>query len=154
MSLVWLLLHLFGFALWIGGGFAAMFAGIAARKESRAGQASVARVQAELHRKVIAPGALLVVLSGLILTFRLMGAMSTTPMSGWLMLMQGAGLLGALIVLAGSLPAASRLTRLDPEGPHAAAFDDLRNRQRLMASVAGVLALLALVGGVANRLGF
>ncbi len=147
MSSFWLLLHFLGFAAWVGGGFGSMVAGVAGRKESRAGLGAIARAQATILKVIIAPGAALVVLSGLILTLRMMNAM-TSALNSWLMVMQGAGILGALVVLLGGLPIASRLARLDPEGPHADRFDELRNRQRLVASVAGVLALLALVAGV------
>jgi hypothetical protein len=146
VSHLWLLLHFLGFTMWLGGGLAAMVAGVAARNESRGGLGAVTRAQAFIYKVVIAPGALLVVFSGLILTVRLMNAM-TTSLSSWLMVMQGAGILGAVIILLGGLPIASRLSRLDPEGPHAAHFDELRRRQKVVASVAGVLALVALVGG-------
>jgi hypothetical protein len=146
VSHLWLLLHFLGFTRWLGGGLAAMVAGVAARNESRGGLGAVTRAQAFIYKVVIAPGALLVVFSGLILTVRLMNAM-TTSLSSWLMVMQGAGILGAVIILLGGLPIASRLSRLDPEGPHAAHFDELRRRQKVVASVAGVLALVALVGG-------
>lgn len=147
MSHLWLLLHILGFAMWLGGGLAAMVAGVVARSESRAAFGAVTRAQASMHKLVIAPGALLVVFSGLILTIRLMNAM-VTSLSSWLMVMQGAGILGALVILLGGLPIASRLSRLDPEGPHAAHFDELRRRQKVVSSVAGMLGLLALVGGV------
>jgi hypothetical protein len=147
VSHLWLLLHVLGFTMWLGGGLAAMVAGMSARKETRAGLGAVTRAQASIQKMVVAPGALLVVFSGLILTIRLMNAM-TTSLSSWLMVMQGAGILGALIILLGGLPIASRLSRLDPEGPHAAHFDELRRRQKVVASVAGVLAIVALVGGV------
>ncbi len=147
MTRLWLLLHFLGFTLWIGGGLAAMAAGVSAKKETRAGLGAVTRAQSAIQKMLVTPGALLVVFSGLILTVRLMNAM-TTALSGWLMAMQGAGILGALIVLLGVLPIASRLSRLDPDGPHAAHFDELRRRQKVVSSVAGALALLALVGGV------
>ena len=148
MIRLWLLLHIIGFTLWIGGALAAMVAGIASRREDRAGLGAVVRSQAVVQKSMVAPGALLAVLSGLVLTF------SVTSLRGgeagfnfWLVLMQGAGLLGALLVLMVGLPTAARLARLDPEGPGAAYFDELRQRQRLVGSVAGVLALAALIGG-------
>jgi hypothetical protein len=144
MSHLWLFLHFVGFTAWLGGGFASMVAGIAAGKESRAGLGAVVRAQAAIQKRIIAPGAVLVALSGLMLTIGMMNAMMTA-LSPWLMVMQGAGLLGALVTLLGGLPIASRLARLDPEGQHAAHFDELRNRQRMVASAAGTLALLALV---------
>jgi hypothetical protein len=153
MSGIWLFLHFLGFVMWIGGGFASMHAGLGAKGESRAGLGAITRAQARIQKAVIAPGALLAVLSGLILTMRFMGAM-TTAMSPWLMAMQGAGLIGALITLLIGLPTASRLARVDPEGQTAAYFDELRGRMRVAASVAGVLALFALVAGVAYRMGW
>jgi hypothetical protein len=145
---LWLFLHILGFTLWIGGALAAMVAGIASRREDRAGLGAVVRTQAAVQKAVVAPGALLSVLSGLILTF------SVTSLRGgeagfnfWLVLMQGAGLVAALIVLMVGLPTAAKLARLDPAGPGAAYFDELRQRQRVVGSVAGLLALAALVGG-------
>jgi hypothetical protein len=125
-----------------------MVAGIAARREDRAGLGAIARAQAAVHKAIIAPGAILVVLSGLILTFSVSGR--TGELVGfnvWLVIMQGAGLLGALMVLLIGLPTAAKLARLDPLGQGAAFFDELRQRQRVVASVSGVLALVALVAG-------
>jgi hypothetical protein len=148
MIRVWLFLHLLGFTMWLGGGLASMVAGIAAKREDRAGLGAIARAQAAAHKVIIAPGALLVVLSGLILTFSVSG--QTGELAGfsiWLVVMQGAGLVGALIVLLIGLPTAAKLARLDPTGQGAAFFDELRQRQRIVASMSGTLALVALVAG-------
>jgi hypothetical protein len=145
---LWLVLHIIGFTLWIGGALAAMVAGIASRREDRAGLGAVVRSQAAVQKILVAPGALLSVLSGLMLTF------AVTSLRGgehgfnvWLVLMQGTGLIGALLVLLVGLPTAAKLARIDPLGPGAAYFDELRQRQRVVGSVAGVFALAALVGG-------
>ena len=144
----WLFLHLLGFTMWLGGGLASMVAGIAAKREDRAGLGAIARAQAAVHTAIIAPGALLVVLSGLILTFAVSGRTGElVGFSVWLVVMQGAGLLGALTVLLIGLPTAAKLARLDPVGQGAAFFDELRQRQKIVASVSGVLALVALVAG-------
>ena len=66
----------------------------------------------------------------------------------WTML---AGIIGALVALLISLPTASKLARLDPAGPHGDYFDELRARQKVTSSIAGVLAVAALVGGVMVR---
>lgn len=152
MIKVWLFLHILGFALWIGGAVASMVAGVSARAEGRDGLGVVARTQAAIQKVLIAPGALLTVLSGLILTFRVTAR--TGELVGfnlWLVLMQAAGIVGALVALLISLPTASKLARLDPAGQHAAYFDELRARQKVTSSIAGVLALAALVGGVMVR---
>jgi hypothetical protein len=148
----WLFLHLLGFTMWLGGGLSSMVAGIAAKREDRAGLGAIARAQAAVHKSIIAPGAILVVVSGLILTFSVSGR--TGELVGfnvWLVVMQGAGLVGALIVLLIGLPTAAKLARLDPMGQGAAFFDELRQRQRIVASVAGMLALVALVAGAFVR---
>jgi hypothetical protein len=145
---LWLFLHIVGFTLWIGGGLAAMVAGIVSKDENRARLGAVVRVQAAMHRILVAPGALLSVLSGLMLTFTVTSLKGGEPgFNLWLVLMQGTGLVGALIVLMVGLPTAAKLARLDPEGPNAAYFDELRQRQRVVGGVAGLFALAALVGG-------
>ena len=148
MIRLWVFLHIIGFTMWIGGGLAAMVAGIVSKNEDRAGLGAVVRVQAAMHRILVAPGALLAVLSGLMLTFAVTSLHGgAAGFSLWLVLMQGAGIVGALIVLMVGLPTASKLARIDPEGPNAAYFDELRTRQRVSGSLAGMLALAALVGG-------
>jgi hypothetical protein len=69
----------------------------------------------------------------------------------WLIIMQGAGVLGALVVLLIALPTAARLSRLDPTGPGAAYFDELRTRQKVVGTAAGLLGLVALVAGAMVR---
>jgi hypothetical protein len=148
----WLFLHLLGFTMWLGGGLAVMVAGIASKREERAGLGSVARAQAAVYKAIIGPGALLAVLSGLILTFSVSARMGElVGFNLWLLLMQGAGVVGALIVLLIGLPTAAKLSRLDPLGAGSAYFDELRQRQRVVGSVSGTLALLALVAGALVR---
>jgi hypothetical protein len=148
----WLFLHLLGFTLWIGGAIASMVAGVSVKREGREALGVVARAQAAIQKALIGPGALITVLSGLILTFRVTAR--TGELVGfnlWLVLMQGAGIVGALVALLISLPTASKLARIDPVGAHADYFDELRARQKITASIAGVLAMAALVGGVMVR---
>lgn len=149
MNRLWFFLHLLGFTMWIGGALGSMFAGISGRGEERSALAVVVRTQAALHRLLILPGAMLTVLSGLVLTFRVTGAYAGA--NTWLMVMQGAGLIAALIVLLIGVPTVSRLARIDPTGPHADAFDDLRSRHGVISSMAGFLALLALLAGAMLR---
>jgi hypothetical protein len=145
---LWIFLHIIGFTLWIGGGLASMVAGIVSKGEERARLGAVVRAQAAVQRMLVAPGALLTVLSGVMLTFAMTSLRGgEAGFSIWLVLMQGAGLVGALIVLLVGLPTSSKLTRIDPQGPNAAYFDELRQRQRITSSIAGVFALVALVGG-------
>ena len=150
MSRAWLFLHLLGFTMWLGGAIAAMIIGIAAKREDRHGLGAVVRAQGALMRLVIAPGALLTVLSGLILTFQISGS-DQPGFSVWLMLMQGTGLVAALLTLLIALPTATKLSRLEPAGETARYFDELRQRQRIVGSISGTLGLVALLAGAMLR---
>jgi predicted integral membrane protein DUF2269 len=146
VSRAWLFLHLLGFTMWLGGAIASMIIGIAAKREDRTGLAAVVRSQSTLTKVAIAPGALLTVLSGIILTFQLSGG-DLAGFSMWLVIMQGAGVIAALLTLLITLPTATRLGRLDPNGEAAQYFDELRQRQRIVASIAGTFGLVALLAG-------
>jgi hypothetical protein len=65
----------------------------------------------------------------------------------WLGMMQGLGILGALFTLLGAMPAANRLTRLEPTGASAAAFDAARRKLVLHGTIGGILSFLALLAG-------
>jgi hypothetical protein len=146
----WLFLHLLGFTMWLGGAIASMVVGIAAKQEERGGLGAVVRAQSKLTKVAVAPGSLLTVLSGIILTFQISGG----EMAGftiWLVIMQGAGVIAALITLLIALPTATRLGRLDPTGEAARYFDELRARQRIVASIAGTFGLVALFAGAMLR---
>lgn len=150
MTRFMLFLHILGFVLWIGGAYAVMIAGIAARKEERSALGPLIRIQAAIYGSVVGPGAGLAIASGLFLAFRMFGPDSAPP-SGWLMVMQVAGLVAGVITLAISIPLAGRVRRLDPVGPQAAAFDALRTRQKMVGMASGLLGLLALIAGVMGR---
>jgi hypothetical protein len=147
VSRFWLFLHLLGFTMWLGGAIASMVMGITAKREDRHGLGAVVRAQASLMKAAIAPGALLAVLSGLILTFQISAGGDLVGFSLWLMIMQGAGLVAALLTLLISLPTATKLGRIDPAGERAQYFDELRQRQRIVASIAGTFGLVALFAG-------
>lgn len=150
MSRAWLFLHLLGFTLWLGGAIASMIIGIAAKREERSGLGAVVRSQSKLTKVAIAPGALLTVLSGIILTFEVSGG-DLAGFSMWLVIMQSAGVIAALLTLLITLPTATRLGRLDPTGEAARYFDELRARQRIVASIAGTFGLVALLAGAMVR---
>ena len=140
---VWMLVHVLGFTLWLGGGLATMVAGVTAKrlapKERLAGYKLIGAVQ----RILVAPGALAVVLSGLILS---MPYMKSGAVPGWLGLMMIAGIVGAIAAVALSVPIAARMARLEPDasGELPEAFAVLRKRQIVAATLAGSLGLIAL----------
>jgi hypothetical protein len=143
---IWLFLHFFGQVLWLGAGLGSMVYGIVGKKEPAAVLAAIARGQVAVHKLLIGPGAFLRILSGVMLSLRMYGsAMSGMAPTVWMMVMQGAGLLGALIVLAFGMPTIARLGRVSPEGPTAPLYQAIRRRHVAISIVSGTLGLLALV---------
>ncbi len=150
MSTAWRVLHFIAFIAWLGGGLAVMVAGVAMKKMDRSLWGAVVDVQAALYRTLLGPGAIITVVSGLFLTFGMYGRLSG-QVGAWLGMMQGMGLLGALVTLLGAMPAAQRLTRLEPTGPTAAAFDAGRKRLAITGAIAGVAGTMAMVAGALYR---
>ena len=139
----WLLVHVLGFTLWLGGGIATMVAGVTAKRFSAGERLVGYKLIGAIQRLLVAPGALAVVLSG----FALAGPyMKQGAVPGWMGLMMGAGLLGAIAAVAISVPTAAKLARLEPDtrGELPEAFNRLRKRQILAASIAGALGLIAM----------
>jgi len=139
----WLLVHVLGFTLWLGGGIATMVAGVSAKGFAPAERLKAYKLIGAMQRLLVGPGAIAVVLSGIFLS---MPYMRAGDMPGWLSLMMGAGLVGALAAVGISVPTAARLARLevDPRGELPEAFQVLRKRQILAASIAGGLGLVAM----------
>jgi len=138
--------HFLGFVLWLGAGLASMHLGRALRSAGREETALLLSVMGRVHRAMLLPGVVLTILTGLLLTLQLYGgAVATAGYPVSLMVMQGAGLIGGAVVLGVTFPAATRLMRLDPTGPHAAAFTSLRNRAAVSGMIAGTLGLVALL---------
>ncbi|HEX2451377.1 MAG TPA: DUF2269 family protein [Gemmatimonadales bacterium] len=146
MIRLWLFLHLLGFTMWLGGGIGAMFAAIAARRESGQALSGVVRGQAAVQRLIIGPGALITVLSGLMLTLNVERSGAPGTAGPWLMVMQVCGLAAGLLTLFVTVPTSARLARLDPE-VHGAVFERLRSRMRIVGAVSGSLGLVALLAG-------
>jgi hypothetical protein len=147
---LWLFLHLMGFAAWLGGGLAMMLAGITVKHFPPAERLAVYRAISVVARNLIGPGALLVLVSGFVLSLPFF---KTATVPGWLIAMQGLGLVGAIVAIGIVTPTAARMGRLelDPRGELPESFAGLRKRQVIFASVAGVFALLALLAGTVMR---
>ena len=151
MRHLWIFLHLLGFTMWLGGGLSAMTLGISLKRLAREQLAPAVRSLVAVQRSLILPGSLLTVVSGLVLTLIIYGgpgAMGT--ISHWVMMMQAAGLLAALIVLIVMVPNGARISRLDPVG-QAAQFDALARRQGILGMISGMLGIIALIGGALSR---
>jgi hypothetical protein len=148
MIRVVVLAHLVGLVLWLGGAFASMVVGVASRREAPELFAVVARLQAAITRRIVAPGAALVLLSGLWLTVERYPGAAMAQASPWLFVMQAAGVIGVLVVLLAALPTAAKLSRIDADGDTRPLFLLLRKRQSVVGSIAGTLALIALISAV------
>ncbi|HLZ45591.1 MAG TPA: hypothetical protein VKQ05_07925 [Gemmatimonadales bacterium] len=146
----WLFIHIMGFVAWIGGGLAVMLSGITAKYFPPEQRLAVYRVMSAVTRSLVGPGAVLVVVSGLILSVPFF---QSTVVPTWLMAMQTFGFLGAVVAVAIVTPTAARLGRLqaDARGELPESFVGLRRRQVIFATLAGILALLALLSGTIFR---
>ena len=150
MSGFWLFLHVIGFVAWLGGGLAVMLSGITAKYFPADQRLAVYRIMAVITRNLVGTGAVLVVVSGFVLSVPYFKG-ATVPT--WLMAMQLLGFMGAIVAIAIVVPTAARLGRLelDPRGELPESFVGLRRRQAIFATLAGVFALLALVAGTVFR---
>lgn len=150
MQGIWLFLHYMGFVAWLGGGLAVMLIGITAKHFPPEQRLAVYRTTSVVARNLIGPGAVIVVLSGFVLSLPFFKN-ATVP--SWLMAMQSLGLIGAIIAIGVVTPTAARLGRLelDPRGEIPEAFAGLRRRQAIFATLAGLFALLALLAGTVFR---
>ena len=147
----WIFLHLLGYVMWLGGALGAMAVGLSARREARDQLGAAARLLASIYRSVILPGALATVVSGLVLTLIVFGGPgATAAVNQPLMVMQGTGLIAALITLIVLVPNASRILRVDPV-TQAAQFDALRAKQARLGMISGFFGLAALMAGALGR---
>lgn len=152
MRVVLLFGHFLGFVLWIGAGSAAMLLGARLRSAGREETALLLGLMVRVQRAMLLPGVVLTLATGLLLTLRLYsGPVSAAGYPVSLMIMQGAGLVGGAIALGVTLPATTRLARLDPQGPHAAVFASLRKRASVSGMIWGMLALVGLIAATFYR---
>jgi hypothetical protein len=152
MILIVRFVHFMGSALWIGGAVTALVLAFGARRESVEVRVGLFRLLTQVQTLVIGLGALLTVGTGIVWSMWLVqdGGESGTHSIG-LWLMQGLGLLGAVLVLFVAVPTAVKVGGLavaTDDGQVLPAFDYLRRRQVLVSSVATVLAILSLFTGV------
>lgn len=141
--------HFLGSALWIGGTAAAILLTMSARRESALIRAGMYRSLTQVHTLVIGLGALLTLGSGVIWTMTSVqsGSVEETPLSVGVWIMQGAGVIGGVLVLLVGIPTAVRLGGLaEPteDGRLLPAVDLYSRRQMVVSCVGGALAVLSL----------
>lgn len=150
---LWLFIHVSGIVMWLGAGMSSMIAGVVAKRFPPAERLAVYKAVGAVHRGLILPGAVAAILSGMVLAMPFMKSGGMAAVRGWLDPMMIAGLLGAILVAAVSVPTASKLGRLelDARGQLPETFARLRKRQVIGASIAGGLGILALISGTILR---
>ncbi len=152
MMLIVRFVHFMGSALWIGGAVTAMVLAFGARRESVEVRVGLFKLLTQVQTLVIGLGALLTAGTGIVWSMWLVqdgGEPGTHSIGLWLM--QGLGLLGAVLVLFVAVPTAVKVGGLavaTDDGQVLPAFEYLRRRQVLVSSVATVLAILSLFTGV------
>jgi len=152
MMLIVRFVHFLGSALWIGGAVAAMVLAFGAGRESVEVRVGLFRLLTQVQTLVIGLGALLTVGTGIVWSMWLVqdgGEPGIHSIGLWLM--QGLGLLGAVLVLFVAVPTAVKVGGLavtTDDGQLLPAFEYLRRRQVLVSSVATLLAILSLFAGV------
>jgi hypothetical protein len=147
---LWLLVHILGIILWLGGGLATMVLGVTAKPFDPGERLAAYRLTSAIQRILLGPGAAAVAVSGVPLS---MPYMKEGIVPGWLMLMMTTGILGALIAIGITVPTAARLGRLtvDPRGELPESFAGLRRRLVWAGSISGGLGLAALLAGTILR---
>ena len=147
-----LFLHVFGVALWLGASFAFMVIGPAARRMPLEAWAHTWLTLARVQRIIVAPAAAAVTVTGVLLTMTLAGSGFEMGNALWLMIMQGLGLLAAVITLAVATPMMNRMAVLArrslEKGQIDPAAESVRRVVAIAGSIAGVMLLAALWFGV------
>src|SRR5256885_15253615 len=113
-----------------------MVAGVSAKGFAAAERLAAYKLIGAIQRMLVGPGAMAVLLSGLVLA---MPYMKQGAVPGWMGLMMIAGILGALGAVTISVPTAAQLARLelDPRGWLAEAVPVVGKRQIVAATLAG-----------------
>ena len=148
-------LHLLGMGMWIGGMVSAMVIVSRARAQTGLARSVSFDVAGRLYSLVIGPGALVTVVTGLVLTMSLAQRMGGQVMAlPRIWVMQASGLIAGLLVLFVALPTATRLARLtasEADGDLPAAFGPMQRRMSIVVHVVALLFLVALYFVVAVR---
>jgi uncharacterized membrane protein len=150
MNALWRFVHYFSAVAWIGGGLAVWVASMTMRRLDRPFWGGIVEVQGACYRMLVGPGAMVNVASGVLLTFGMYGSLSVR-VGAWLGTMQGIGVIAALVSLLAAMPSATRLSRLEPTGDTAAAFDRTAARLAITNGIGTLLAALGLLAGALYR---
>lgn len=142
-----LFLHYLGVALWMGASLTFMVWGPSARTAPLAVWAHTWDTLARVQRAIVAPGCLVAMVSGVVLTMRMARA-GGGDMMMWLVVMQALGILAAVLTLAIATPLANRMALLASASLAAGTPDPraepVRRKLALVGSISGVFLLVTL----------
>ena len=146
-----LFLHWAGFAIWLGAQLTFMVWGPASRSQKLEPWAYTWVTLAKLQRGVVAPACAVATVTGIVLTMRLVADHAELGGATWLWMMQGFGILAAVMTLGLATPLANRMAVLAlrslEKGEKDPAAERVRSRLALLGSIGGVFILLALYFG-------
>ncbi len=140
--------HLLGMSLWIGGMVAAMVLSANAKTATGIERNAALRWAGRVYSLIVGPGALLTVVTGLVLTMSLAQRGASQVMaqpSIWVM--QAAGLGAGVLVLFLALPTAATMARMadaSGDGELPPTFGSLQRRLSVVVNVVAVLVILSL----------
>lgn len=147
-----LFLHAAGYSVWLGASLAFMVFGPASRQSPLASWAHTWITLGKVQRVLVAPAALVATVTGIVLTMALAKAQFDMGSAMWLMVMQGFGLVAAIITIAFATPLANRMSRLAERSVEKGEKDPVADRvQKALAitsSISGVMILVAMYFGV------
>ena len=145
-------LHAVGWAVWLGASLTFMVFGPAARKVPLASWAHTWMTLAKVQRVLVAPAAAVATVTGILLTMALVKSHFDMGSAMWLMVMQGFGLVAAILTIVFATPLVNRMARLAERSLEKGEMDPAAERVRkalaLTSSIAGVMILVAVYFGV------
>lgn len=150
-----LFLHVASVSVWLGASLTFMIFGPAAKKMPLESWADTWETLAKVQRMLVAPMAAVTVVTGLLLTMALVKTGFDMGSAMWLMVMQGLGLVAAIIVIAFVTPMVNRMAilarRSVAKGQADPAAEKVRKAIAVAASISGALMLTALWFGVTKN---
>ncbi|HWO88357.1 MAG TPA: hypothetical protein VNL98_04325 [Gemmatimonadales bacterium] len=142
-----LFLHQAGWAIWLGAGLTFMVWGPLARNAPLETWAHTWETLAKIQRWLVAPGAAVATITGLILSMQY-AQRGLSMGSLWLIVMQTAGLVAGVLAVAVATPLANKLAFLAfrslETGEKDARVEQVRSRLALVSSIAGALVIVSL----------
>lgn len=149
-----LALHVAGTAIWLGASLTFMIFGPASRKMPLESWANTWITLAKVQRVLVMPACVVATVTGLALTMSLAKQHFDLGSAMWLMMMQGLGLLAAILTIVFATPLANRMARLAirsmEKGEREPASVKVNKALAIVGSVSGLLILVALVFGAAK----